>query len=482
MYAVLLAPEFRLQAVLRHCPELKGDPCALIETNKNKSVILEANPVAREAGIHHGMTLTQATARCAGLQIKTMDLRHEACARDILLQTAQSLAPYCEWTRPGAVTIQLPLEKTFCPDDLRKLVIMPLKSLGLDILVGVGSTPDLALLAAQEAHPVNIVTDPSTFLSPLPIHFLNPSPELGTIFHSWGIHTIGALLALPMTEVCERLGSEALALWQQARGGSSRPLKLEQVPEIFSERTEIESPIETLEPLLFLIRRFLDQLARRLELAYLVAAQVRLTLAFDQGPRYERDFSIPHPTRDVDQLFRLLHTHLENFRTDSPIVELGLEIIPTRPTSEQFDLLERGMRDPRQFAETLGRLQALVGSNRVGIPQKENSHRPDAFRLAPPLDLKPIAKSSLAPIGLPILRFRPPLPAQVTCREGKPVFVASERFSASIQESAGPWIMEGDWWNRQAWRREEWDIATVQDGFYRLSRCGGQWTVEGVYG
>ena len=53
---------------------------------------------------------------------------------------------------------------------------------------------------------------------------------------------------------------------------------------------------------------------------------------------------------------------------------------------------------------------------------------------------------------------------------------------------AGPWRSSGDWWERNAWARDEWDIA-LQNGddvdvaLYRLVHdlLGGHWFVEGTY-
>jgi len=50
-------------------------------------------------------------------------------------------------------------------------------------------------------------------------------------------------------------------MWERANGRSSRLLKLIRPPESFQESFEFEREIETAEPLLFMLRRFLEQLA-----------------------------------------------------------------------------------------------------------------------------------------------------------------------------------------------------------------------------
>src|SRR6266481_6914673 len=230
------------------------------------------------------------------------------------------------------------------------------------------------------------------------------------IFRKWGIHTLGQLAALDKEELRTRLGADAVRLWERANGTATRLLKFVQPPEAFDESFEFDHEIETAEPLLFMLRRFLEQLALRLSAIYLVAQELTLRITFSNSHQvrhrtdssdwrnesavvatatrtgkqsYERVFKIPQPTNDVDLLFRMLQTHLENFKSKQPIVAVALSAQPIRPASQQFGLFETALRNPQQLYETLARLSALLGSDRVGTPIKEETHRPDAFRMEP---------------------------------------------------------------------------------------------------
>ena len=81
MFAVILLSNFRLQALLRHRPELWAKPVAVVDdanapqnasgTSKKQpaSQVVELTPAAASAGVQIGMTPTQALARCLSLQI-----------------------------------------------------------------------------------------------------------------------------------------------------------------------------------------------------------------------------------------------------------------------------------------------------------------------------------------------------------------------------------------------------------------------------
>src|SRR5213082_4021342 len=217
--------------------------------------------------------------------------------------------------------------------------------------------------------------------------------EIFAILHKWGIHTLGQLARLDKEQLGARLGPEAIRMWERANGQSNRVLKLVRPPESFEESFEFENETETAEPLLFMLRRFLEQLAIRLSAIYLVAKELTLRITFSNSRQdepavagkqvYERVFKIPQPTNDVDLLFRMLQTHLENFKSEHPIVAVALTAQPIRPASQQFGLFETALRNPQQLYETLARLSALLGNDRVGTPIKEETHRPDAFRMEP---------------------------------------------------------------------------------------------------
>jgi protein ImuB len=86
-------------------------------------------------------------------------------------------------------------------------------------------------------------------------------------------------------------------------------------------------------------------------------------------------------------------------------------------------------------------------------------------------------------------RLRPPLRVQVTLESSQPVRVVcakKKEVQGEVLWKAGPWRASGDWWEREAWSRDEWDLA-LRNGeavsFYRLVHdlLGGGWFVEGTY-
>src|SRR5438270_9315086 len=104
--------------------------------------------------------------------------------------------------------------------------------------------------------------------------------EIIRVLHAWGIHSLGQFAALEKQNLAARLGPLAVELWERVNGRSNRVLKRVRPIEIFEEEFEFENEIETAEPLLFMLRRFLEQLAMRLGATYHVAKELTLRIVF----------------------------------------------------------------------------------------------------------------------------------------------------------------------------------------------------------
>jgi protein ImuB len=254
-------------------------------------------------------------------------------------------------------------------------------------------------------------------------------------------------------------------------------LRLVRPTEVFVEEIEFDYEIETAEPLLFVLRRFLQQLTLRLGALYLVAQEMTLRLTFADPPKdgfaeannsqSEHRFHISDPTNSVEILFRLLQTHLETFRAKHPIVAVSLTAEASRPARQQFHLFETPLRDPNRLHETLTRLTGLLGPEGIGRPVLEDTHRPDAFQLEAFSWQLPSSPNESGPMIGPALRrlragFSPALTAAVVARQG-------------------PYRTSGDWWDAKKWERTEWDLQLADGGVCRCREGGEDWGVEGIY-
>lgn len=507
MFAVVYVPQFSLQAALRHEPELWKRPVALVDPASRTPVVCEGTGPARAAGVSDGLTATQAMARCGSVLIRPRSARQESAATTAILQSAYAFSPHLEATALGVCTLDLRGIAAVSGKDhagleqwARKLQAA-LAGVQLAASIGLGPSPNTALHAARWGKGIEIVEEPAPFIAALPAAALEPSPDVAVLLERWGIRTVGELLALGQEALTARLGLEAWALFAAASCTRVRPLHLVHPTERFEESFEFEPEIETIEPLLFLLRRFVDQLSQRLQPRGFAAETLVLTLRLGSGGKLAARLRLPEPTREPDVLFRTLHTYLETVRTESPVKAVDLRVLPTEDEQKQLGLFETVLADRRQFQETLARLVAVLGPNRVGTPAMENSHRPDAFHLQPPdFENAPVPAETRrqSPVHTtPIRRFRPAIKADVECEavqeasslpatrpktvgRMRPVSIRCSVARGKLKITVGPWRASGNWWEPAAWEREEWDASTSDGQVLRLVRQPEGWFVEGV--
>lgn len=170
MFATIYLPNFYLQAAIRHQPELRAKPVALIEEQEKKPVIIQLNEAAEQTGIRKGMTPSQALARYLQVTIKTRGRAQEKSIQEILLHYAFTLSPFVEATEPGICTIQFTDNRDLSIKVSR--VIQQLAECEITAQAGIAPAPDTSLLIAYLARPVLELNDAKEFLAPLPIETL----------------------------------------------------------------------------------------------------------------------------------------------------------------------------------------------------------------------------------------------------------------------------------------------------------------------
>ena len=170
MFATIYLPNFYLQAALRYQPELWTTPAALIEEQEKKPVIIQLNEAAEKAGIHKGMTPSQALARFLQVRIKVRARMQEKSIEEILLHYAFTLSPFVEATAPEVCTVEFTDNR-----NLKTKLSRVIEQLGKSEIIaqaGIAPTPDTSFLAAHLSRPVLQIDDAKEFLAPLPIETL----------------------------------------------------------------------------------------------------------------------------------------------------------------------------------------------------------------------------------------------------------------------------------------------------------------------
>lgn len=512
--ACVYVPSFPLAAWYRADAELRGEAVAVVEGKGPRATIVAVSAAAQRHGIVLGSSAAQATARYAEIVLRPRSADVERAAQATLGDVADAFSPRVE--DAGAGTVYLDTDGTEAlhgtETNLAHALARQARHFDLDVQVGIASTKIAALLAARDGGGSTVLSREQEwqFLAPLPIRLLQPSPALQETLTRWGIRCLGELAALPMSAVATRLGPEAALLARRARGEDAYPLVPRSAPLRFEEAIELEYGIETLEPSMFVLRALLDRLTTRLAWRGFICGDLRLSLGLANRSSDERTIIIAAPSNDTKSLLTLIRLQLEAHPPRAPVERFRIAAIPERLRAAQLDLFRPKGPAPEQLAVTVARLTALCGADRIGEPIVADSHRPDAYGIAPfgrdvsrvpgsgsrvtdPVTRNQGPETTDRDVRLALRAIRPPRPISVFCNRGeldyvRPVDAPSGTASSygcngRVVTAAGPWRVHGEWWSPDAYTRDYYDLQLSDGGVYRVFHDlqRDTWFVDGSY-
>ncbi|HYG63600.1 MAG TPA: DNA polymerase Y family protein, partial [Thermoanaerobaculia bacterium] len=331
-------PLFPLAARLRSEPELTREAVAVVEGNGNAARVVAATRLARNAGVRPGLTLPQARALCPKLVARPRDEECEQAAQEALLEVAESYSPRVEDAGDGVAFLDVEgIDRHFpgeCPErELGRSLIATADGAGLAVRVGIASSKLAAQIAAGLPDSPVIVPpgDEAGFLAPLPLTRLTPEVDLAETLERWGVRTVGDFARLPKSQVASRLGRTGRDLHATARGMDARPLIPREPPPEFHEGMNLEWPLVSLEPFLFVGRAALERLCQRLESRGLACTRLVLSLRLEPEGHQTRSIDLPAPTRDVKTLLTLIRLDLEANQPGAPVAGFTFTAHPDRP-------------------------------------------------------------------------------------------------------------------------------------------------------
>jgi len=250
----------------------------------------------------------------------------------------------------------------------------------------------------------------------------------------------------------------------------------------------LDSPVEILDALLFVVNLMLDQVIRRAAARVLALCSVSITLALEGGAVHTRSVRPALPSNDRQLWLKLLHLDLEAHPPQAAIQAVTLDAESGSTSKVQLGLFSPQLPEPSRLDVTLARIRAIVGDENVGCAVLTDTLRPDGFRMEP-FSVSSAASSEAppAPLHPAMRRLRPTEAIFITVQSEMPkAFVFRDR-RYTVERVYGPWLTGGEWWNSTLWGCEQWDlVASAQDGAM-LCCClirdllREQWQMVGLY-
>jgi protein ImuB len=392
----------------------------------------------------------------------------------------------------------------------------------------------------QPSHEIRVTIVPpgtdATYLASAPVGLIPMDETMAEALTALGIRTAGALATLPPDDVEQRWGRMGLMAWRLARGEDRRRPGLTTTEYPRTVSADLVPSVETMEPVLFLLRAALDRLLVALVTDGRAAATLAITLTLDDArgaiadaPAHTitREVRLAHPMARLVPLFERCRALLDRWTLPAPVCGITVAIAATAPlVGEQGDLLDPSWHDPAAADAAFARLRAELGADAIVVPVMADEHRPEragmwiALGDAPSRpedgDQRPKAKdqspkpkmpsheSQVTSHDLPSHESRvtpsrvtshdlvpscsrqleSPEPVDVECADGQPRVLWWRGQRLRLEQSSGPERLAGDWW-KDRYVRDYWRCADP-DGegtlvLYHDYSSGSAWFVQGWY-
>jgi protein ImuB len=372
MIVCVLIPRFALTTALRDRGELLHSPVALAPEPGGAQQIGEVSLSAEAFGIHPGMRLGEALARCPRLTLIPPDPAGVADLWERLLVRLESVGAAVEPERPGLVCFDarglLALH-----GGLEAVLRAAREALRVPARYGVAPSRFAAVAAATRARSrrPEIVggggrtTDSGrelarAYLASLPVALLRARPALAHLpeaLERLGVKTLGELAALPVAALADRFGREGLLAHELACGGDSE-LSPRPAGEFLREALELPeaaSGIQLERGLGLLIDRLL---ARRERRGRTLRAVVISAVLVEQGGTWRQQVVFREALADAVRMRLALAPRLALMPAPAELLRLSVERFGPL-ASDQRALLE----DPA--AARAARLREAIRQARV---------------------------------------------------------------------------------------------------------------------
>ncbi|HEX6774185.1 MAG TPA: DNA polymerase Y family protein [Acidobacteriaceae bacterium] len=480
LFACIYLGDFPVQALLRMHSELNNHSCVVLDGEPPFQQVCSLNSKAQSIGVEDGMTRVEVDT-FSGVTILLRDLQAEQAARDLLLECAWTFSPHVEYININTnhlLCIDISgTEQLFgSPETFARKVLGRVNALGFTASIAISHNFHAAACLAKGllSHNDFRVIAPgheAESLASLPLSVLDVTDEQAKTLSLWGIHTLGMLANLPEAELIARMeGGQRLC--QMARGTLPHLFQPIERPFILEDRLDLDTPVDLLDSLLFVMGSMLDHLLERAKEHMLALASISITLSLQRGAAHSRTVRPAAPTTDKQVWLKLLHLDLEAHPPRAAITAVALKGEPGISNKIQLGIFSPQLPETTRLDVTLARIRAIVGEDNVGRVVLTDTHAADSFRIEPFTVSPGTPVSSILPQHRMAMRqLRPPETVSITLHNSRLISFCFRECRYLVTHAYGPWLVDGDWWNRTIWRSEQWDIVAREENGSPLCGC-----------
>ena len=445
LWACILLPQLALDSVLRRLPD-PGKPLALVTGPAHLRSLHAVNASAAAAGLAPGMRLSAAHALLSDVATVEHDAQAEARWHRFLAAWAYRHSSLVSAQWPGCVVLEARASFQLLGPWPRFEARLreELSALGFTHRIALAPTPRAARVLAglRDGMAVTSASAMHDILAKVPVRRAALPDDCGERLHRMGVRDLRSLRALPRDSLRRRFGLELLAHLDRLYGEADDPLDCYAPPDHFDGRIELGYEVEHHPPLLFPLRRLVNDLCTYLSIRDGGVQRFVLRLEHE-GLHTDVEVGLLAAEREPAMLFELTRNRLERVSIPKPVVAMRLlarELPPFVPASR--DLFDTRAQQTLPWPQLRERLRGRLGDEAV-------------YRVAPGGDPRPERAWCRDDGRLAVVPVLPPRPAWLLAR---PMPLRGH----GLRIVSGPERLESGWWDGEDARRDYYVLETAQ--------------------
>ena len=433
---------------------------------KNTQRLYDLTEAAEKTGLRRGMSLADARVFCPQLRSQIADVYADA---DFLRTLARFARRYCPWVgfegRDGLVMDITGSSHLMGGEAaLARDLIARCRRAGFSTMVGIADTRGAAWAVSRYGGG-GIVEEANTNerLKTLPVEALRVPDKTVIALKRLGVDRIGAVCALPRTNLNRRFGTELVWRVDQMMGDQPEPVEPKAEDIHFITRMNMPEPIGLVDDVIGVMRRLLGPLCDKLNAHEKGAGAMRLSLRRVDHSYHEVEVKFARPMRTPDDIWQFFRPSIEAMDSGYGIDQMRLQ---ARLISDlaMVQIASDTRRDTGRLDDLVTRLGNRVGLENITRLLPADSHIPERSFIVSPTAYSQAAGSWPWRETRPLKLFAP----EGIGGQGRtpPVQFTWRRMRFRLASANGPERITPEWWlDDPNWRsglRDYWRVATVE--------------------
>ena len=366
------------ETILR--PELQNLPLAITgEKSSKRGIVVTANYVARQYGVHSAMPLMQAKKKCPHLVVASANFD---LYRKISQQFIQLLHEYSDQVEKASID-EAYVDVTHLYQEIHPLHLAQqiqqriLNELKIGCSIGVAPNKFLAKMASDMKKPNGITVlrkrDLPHILWPMPIEEMfgvgkASSPKLKQL----GINTIGDLVHYKDVDKIEQLfGHHALKWIENAKGNDQNPINPNkyEVPSSIGHSTTFSKDYCFDEEIKAEAKRMCIKTSNRLKKYGLYAKTISIQLKDTSFKQITRSQTVQVPIQSVNELYPIIEELFDEHWEGQALRLIGVNttnLVNTNKVTQQLNLFNyQSFASEEKLNQTIQQIKTKHGTHLI---------------------------------------------------------------------------------------------------------------------